>query len=77
LALLHGLEKGTEPPPPGPGLCYSVAIGHPKFGHSVEDFARQLYLDPLSVEFTAFDPTEPEPAPEFIFDQSIPEEFED
>ncbi len=49
-ALLHGLEKGTEPPSPGPGLCYSVALGHPKLGHSVENFARQLYLDPVSVE---------------------------
>ena len=41
---------GKYPPSPEPGLGHSVAVGHPRQGHRIEDLARQLHLDSLSVE---------------------------
>ena len=49
-ALLHGSGLGKYPPSPEPGLGHSVAVGHPQQGHRIEDLARQLHLDSLSVE---------------------------
>ena len=50
LALVHGCELKTDPPSPGRSSGHSVALGHPETGHRVEDLARQLYLNSLSIE---------------------------
>ncbi len=49
-ALVHGSELRTDPPSPERKLLHAVAIRHPKQGHRVEDPARELHLDSLSVE---------------------------
>ena len=49
-AWVHGSELRTDPPSPERKSLHSAAVGHSETGHRVEDLARQLYLDSLSVE---------------------------
>ena len=45
-------------------------------GGQADEVAQGCFPDDLD-QTSQFDPTETEPVPEFIFDQSLPEEFED
>ena len=49
-ALVHDSDMRTDPPSPERESRHSVAARHPETGHCVEDLARQLHLDLLSVE---------------------------
>ena len=50
VALLHGLEQRTDPPSPERKSLHAVAVRHPKQGHRVENLARQMHLNSLSVD---------------------------
>ncbi len=60
-AILLRLDLPHKPPPLSP------ARGPPQSDLLVE----------LLDQSPAFDPSEPEPAPDFVFDQSLPDEFDD
>ena len=47
---MHGSELRADPPSPEPGSRHSVAVRHPKTGHRVQDLARQLNLNLLSIQ---------------------------
>jgi hypothetical protein len=49
-------DQDQIPQSPGRRSRDSVAVEHPEPGHGVEDLARQLYLDSLSVEGSTSEP---------------------
>ena len=50
MALVHGSEMRADPPSPERRSSHSVAVGHAETGHRIENLARQLHLNSLSIE---------------------------
>jgi hypothetical protein len=56
-------DQDQIPQSPGRRSRDSVAVEHPEPGHGVEDLARQLYLDSLSVEGSTSHTSDSTPLP--------------